>query len=123
MVFGDLETTSAVGENGKKVLTIAEYIEREDLLELYRMDDPVLNENGHVPLPVIRQSKENPWRSSYRRTQTKNFCWAESLLRREEGRYGMLICTCPNEMECPALLSDVVCFPWREYLEDGDDDE
>ena len=33
-----------------------EYIEREDLLELYRMDDPVLNENGHVPLPVIRQN-------------------------------------------------------------------
>ena len=32
----------------------------------------------------------------------------------------MLICTCPNEMECPALLSDVVCFPWCEYLEDGD---
>ena len=43
-------------ENGKKVLTMAEYIEREDLLELYRMDDPVLNENGHVPLPVIRQN-------------------------------------------------------------------
>ena len=33
-----------------------EYIKREDLLELYRMDDPVLNENGHVPLPVIRQN-------------------------------------------------------------------
>lgn len=33
-----------------------EYIEREDLLELYRMDDPVLNENGHVPLSVIRQN-------------------------------------------------------------------
>ena len=33
-----------------------EYIEREDLLELYRMDNPVLNENGHVPLPVIRQN-------------------------------------------------------------------
>lgn len=32
----------------------------------------------------------------------------------------MLICTCPNELECPALLSDVVCFPWCEYLEDGD---
>ena len=43
-------------ENGKKVLTMAEYIEREDLLELYRMDDPVLNENGHAPLPVIRQN-------------------------------------------------------------------
>ena len=43
-------------ENGKKVLTMAEYIEREDLLELYRMDDPVLNKNGHVPLPVIRQN-------------------------------------------------------------------
>ena len=35
---------------------MAEYIEREDLLELYRMDDSVLNENGHVPLPVIRQN-------------------------------------------------------------------
>ena len=35
---------------------MAEYIERKDLLELYRMDDPVLNENGHVPLPVIRQN-------------------------------------------------------------------
>ena len=33
-----------------------EYIKREDLLELYRMDDPVLNENGHVPIPVIRQN-------------------------------------------------------------------
>ena len=33
-----------------------EYIKREDLLELYRMDDPVLNKNGHVPLPVIRQN-------------------------------------------------------------------
>ena len=35
---------------------MVEYIEREDLLELYRMDDPVLNENGHVQLPVIRQN-------------------------------------------------------------------
>lgn len=35
---------------------MAEYIEREDLLELYRMDGPVLNENGHVPLSVIRQN-------------------------------------------------------------------
>lgn len=26
-------------------------------------------------------------------------------------------------MECPALLSDVVCFPWCEYLEDGEGDE
>ena len=33
-----------------------EYIKREDLLELYRIDDPVLNENGHVPLPAIRQN-------------------------------------------------------------------
>ena len=33
-----------------------EYIKREDLLELYKIDDPVLNENGHVPLPVIRQN-------------------------------------------------------------------
>lgn len=35
---------------------MAEYIEREGLLELYKMDDPILNENGHVPLPVIRQN-------------------------------------------------------------------
>lgn len=35
---------------------MAEYLDREDLLELYRMDDPVLNENGHVPLSVIRQN-------------------------------------------------------------------
>ena len=35
---------------------MAEYIERKYLLELYRMDDPILNENGHVPLPVIRQN-------------------------------------------------------------------
>lgn len=35
----------------------------------------------------------------------------------------MLICTCPNELECPAIGSDVVCFPWCEYLgEDGDGD-
>ena len=33
-----------------------EYIKREDLLGLYRIDDPVLNENGHVPLPGIRQN-------------------------------------------------------------------
>ena len=33
MVFGDLETTSAVGANGKKVLTMAEYIERETFLK------------------------------------------------------------------------------------------
>ena len=39
---------------GGKVMD--EYIKREDLLELYRIDDPVLNENGHVPLPVIRQN-------------------------------------------------------------------
>ena len=32
----------------------------------------------------------------------------------------MLICTCPNDLECPAIGSDVVCFPWCEYLEDGD---
>ena len=35
---------------------MAEYIERKDLLELYRMDDPILNKNGHVLLPVIRQN-------------------------------------------------------------------
>ena len=38
-----------------------EYIKREDLLELYRIDDPVLNENGHVPLPGMRQDiMDNP---------------------------------------------------------------
>ena len=35
---------------------MAEYIERETLLELYRLDDPVLNEIGYVPLPIIRQN-------------------------------------------------------------------
>lgn len=32
---------------------------------------------------------------------------------------------CPNELECPALLSDVVCVPWCEYPneKDGDGDE
>ena len=39
-----------------------------------------------------------------------------------DGGDGMLICTCPNELECPAIGSDVVCFPWCEYLEDGGDD-
>lgn len=34
----------------------------------------------------------------------------------------MLICNCPDEVECPAIGSDVVCFPWCEYLEDGDGD-
>lgn len=34
----------------------------------------------------------------------------------------MLICNCPDELECPAIGSDVVCFPWCEYLEDGDGD-
>ena len=53
---GTKEIFTVPTENGKKVLTMAEYIEREDLLELYRMDDPVLNKNGHVPLPVIRQN-------------------------------------------------------------------
>lgn len=33
-----------------------EYIKRRALLEMYEMDDPVLNEFGHVPLPVIRQN-------------------------------------------------------------------
>ena len=33
MVFGDLETTSAVEENGKKVLAMADYIEREAIME------------------------------------------------------------------------------------------
>lgn len=53
---GTKEIFTVPTENGKKVLTMAEYIEREDLLELYRMDDPVLNKNGHVPLPVIRKN-------------------------------------------------------------------
>lgn len=35
------------------------------------------------------------------------------------GERGMLICTCPNELECPVIGSDVVCLPWCEYLEDG----
>ena len=42
---------------------------------------------------------------------------------RECSKWQMLICTCPNEMECPALLSDVVCFPWCEYLEDDEGDD
>ena len=32
----------------------------------------------------------------------------------------MLICTCPVDEDCPALCSNVECFPWCEYLhEDG----
>lgn len=34
----------------------------------------------------------------------------------------MLICNCPNDLECPAIGSDVVCFPWCEYLDEGDGD-
>ena len=35
----------------------------------------------------------------------------------------MLICTCPNDLECPVIGSDVACLPWCEYLgEDGDSD-
>lgn len=44
---------TAVSERGRRM---AEYIEREAVLELYQIDDPVLNETGHVPLPVIRQN-------------------------------------------------------------------
>ena len=33
-----------------------EYIERAAILACYQMDDPVLNEVGHVPLPIIRQN-------------------------------------------------------------------
>ena len=33
-----------------------EYIEREAILACYQMDDHVLNEVGHVPLPIIRQN-------------------------------------------------------------------
>ena len=31
----------------------------------------------------------------------------------------MLICNCPVDLECPALLSDAVCVPWCEYLCEG----
>lgn len=34
----------------------------------------------------------------------------------------MLICICPDPLECPAIGSDVSCFPWCDYLEDGDGD-
>ena len=45
----------APAASGRRMI-MDEYIKREDLLELYRIDDPVLNENGQVPLPVIRQN-------------------------------------------------------------------
>lgn len=35
---------------------MAEYLKREDLLDLYTLDDPELNENGIVALSVIRQN-------------------------------------------------------------------
>ena len=41
---------------GVEVTNMNDYISRDDLLELYTFDDPVLNETGHVPLPVIRQN-------------------------------------------------------------------
>ena len=35
----------------------------------------------------------------------------------------MLICVCPIDEECPAMGSDLYCFPWCEYLyEDGVED-
>ena len=33
-----------------------DYISRDELLALYTLNDPVLNEACHVPLPVIRQN-------------------------------------------------------------------
>lgn len=42
---------------------------------------------------------------------------AEYIERTEGGR-GMLICTCPNELECPVIGSSVVCLPWCEYLKE-----
>lgn len=30
----------------------------------------------------------------------------------------MLICICPDPLECPAIGSDVSCFPWCDYLEE-----
>ena len=30
----------------------------------------------------------------------------------------MLICSCPDPLECPAIGSDVSCFPWCDYLEE-----
>lgn len=35
---------------------MAEYIDREELLELYRTGNTVIDEAGVVPLPVIRQN-------------------------------------------------------------------
>ena len=36
----------------------------------------------------------------------------------------MLICTCNDYKECPALGSNCDCFPWCEYLrEDGVNDD
>lgn len=31
----------------------------------------------------------------------------------------MLICTCPDWESCPALGSDVACFPWCDHLCEG----
>lgn len=31
----------------------------------------------------------------------------------------MLICICPDPLECPAIGSDVSCFPWCDYLEEA----
>lgn len=30
----------------------------------------------------------------------------------------MLICICPDPLECPAIGSDVSCFPWCDYLDE-----
>ena len=55
--FGEMHASrEQEAEAWNRRAAMDEYIKREDLLELYRMDDPVLNENGHVPLPVIRQN-------------------------------------------------------------------
>lgn len=35
----------------------------------------------------------------------------------------MLVCTCQDiENECPALCSNVDCFPWCDYLREDRDD-
>lgn len=32
----------------------------------------------------------------------------------------MLICICPDPLECPAIGSDVSCFPWCPFLSQRD---
>ena len=45
-----------------------------------------------------------------------DFCCNPAITER---RCGMLICNCLVDLECPVLLSDVVCVPWCEYLCEG----